>query len=173
MNKNIIAFIAVPALLLLSNASNANSETQDQQGFSTQEQSEYGRRGNQRGPNMEQKLQMLTEKLSLTTEQQAQIKALFERQQATRKASGEQRKALHEAVRALDPNAANYTEKLAEVKRQAGVSAGNKIQKMMSTRQAMQQILTPEQQELMKQMKGGKRGKRDLQGEEPTADATS
>ena len=172
MNKNIITFIAVPAMLLLSTHSTANSEEQNQQGFSAQQQSEFGRPDNQRGANMEQKLQMLTEKLSLTTEQQAEIKALFEKQQETRKAYGEQRKALHQAIRNLDANAADYAEKLAAVKQQAGLSAGNKIQQMMSTRQAMQEILTPEQQELMKQMKGEKRGKRDRQGEEP-ADATS
>ena len=85
MNKNIITFIAVPTMLLISTLSTANSEEQNQQGFSSQQQSEFGHRGNQRGPNMEKKLQMLTEKLSLTTEQQAQIKALFEKQQETRK----------------------------------------------------------------------------------------
>ncbi|MCJ8299548.1 MAG: Spy/CpxP family protein refolding chaperone [Pseudomonadales bacterium] len=172
MNNNIITFIAAPAMLLLSTLSTANSEEQNQQGFSGEQQSEFGRRDNQRGPDMEQKLQMLTKKLSLTTDQQTQIKALFEKQQETRKASGEQRQALHQAIRNLDVNAADYAEKLAAVKQQAGLSAGNKIQQMMSTRQAMQEILTPEQQELMKQMKGEKRGKRDRQGADP-ADATS
>ncbi|EPJ49884.1 MAG: hypothetical protein OFPI_22030 [Osedax symbiont Rs2] len=172
MNNNLIAFIAVPAMLLLSTASNANSEEQNQPGFTTQEQPEFSRRNNQRGPNMEQKLQMLTEKLSLTSAQQAEIKALFEKQQQTREASGEQRKALHQSIRDLDANAPDYAQKLAAVKQQAGLSAGNKIQQMISTRQAMQKILTPEQQELMKQMRGEKRGKRGSHTEEP-ADATS
>ena len=95
----------------------------------------------------------MTEKLALTEQQQIDIKALFEKQKIASDAGKDSRRALHEALRNLDVNAADYDQQLTAIKEQAGLKAQGKIDNMMAMKRGMAAILTPEQLEKMQQMK--------------------
>jgi len=142
MKNKTIALIAVPALIAISTFSLANSESKE--GCDNkQENSE--KRANHGTRNPERMLEKLTEKLTLSEQQQTAVKSLFEKQQSVFSAGKESRTALHDAVRNLDINAADYAEQLVKVKEQAGLRAQNKIDNLMAIKQGMAQILTPEQ----------------------------
>lgn len=159
MKNQTIAYITLPALLLMSSLSivNVNADTNN---LAEGEESSEGKqhRGQKHARKSQKKFAMLTEKLELSESQQTQIKALFEAQQAARQSSGNGRKALHQAIRNLDVNAADYTEKLAAIKQQAGLAAGGKIDAMMAMQQSMQKILSAEQFEKLQTLKSDKRG---------------
>jgi Spy/CpxP family protein refolding chaperone len=142
MKNKTIALLAVPALIAISTFSIANSESKAGCD-SKQENSE--KRANHSARNPERMLEKLTEKLALSEQQQTAIKSLFEKQQSVFNAAKESRTALHDAVRNLDINTADYAEQLTKVKEQAGLRAQNKIDNLMAIKQGMTQILTAEQ----------------------------
>jgi Spy/CpxP family protein refolding chaperone len=152
MKNKAIAFLAIPTMVLLSSFNFANADdTNATKTDGAKHQSEKG--GKHRGPSIEKKVQKLTNVLELSEAQQTQITTLFEKQKTAHKAGAEQRKSLHEAIRAIDVNAADYTAKLAQVKQQAGLQAQNKVENMLTAKQEMQQILTPEQFSKFEEMK--------------------
>jgi len=155
MKNKTIALLAVPALIAISTFSIANSDSKE--GY--QNNHEQGEKRGKRGyRNPERMLEKLTEKLGLSEQQQTDIKALFAKQKTVRDAGKDSRKALHDAVRNLDINAADYADQLAKVKAQAGLSAETKIANKMAMKQAMADILTPEQLKQLEEisMKKGK-----------------
>jgi len=142
MKNKTIALIAVPTLIAISTFSLANTE--DKEGCESKQ--EYSEKRDNRGTRSpDRMLEKLTEKLTLSEQQQTAVKSLFEKQQAVFGSGKESRTALHDAVRNLDINAADYAEQLAKVKEQAGLRAQNKIDNLMAIKQGMAQILTPEQ----------------------------
>ncbi len=159
MKNKAIAFLAIPTMALLSSFNFANADdTSTIKTDGAKQHSEKG--GKHRGPSIEKKVQRLTKVLELSEAQQTQITALFEKQKAAHKAGAEQRKSLHDAIRAIDVNAADYTAKLAQVKQQAGLEAQNKVEKMLTAKQEMQKILTPEQFSKFEEIKAKMKMKR-------------
>ncbi|MFT5706979.1 MAG: Spy/CpxP family protein refolding chaperone [Oceanospirillaceae bacterium] len=155
-----IALIAIPAFILATSFSAVQAQEKKSgygknnhcQHTDVNEASKKGERGN----NPERKLAKLTKKLNLTDDQQSKLKTLFSQQQEIRKAKSAQRTALHQSIRDLDTNAADYSSKLADVKQQAGLAAQGKIDSMMSMRQKMQDILTADQLKKMQDMQSGR-----------------
>ncbi|MEH6444939.1 MAG: Spy/CpxP family protein refolding chaperone [Oceanospirillaceae bacterium] len=158
--KNIV-LLAIPAFVLATSFSAVQAQ-EKKSGYSenghcqytdTNEAGQHGKNG-KRGHNSDRKLAKLTKKLNLTDDQQSQLKVLFSEQKESRMAKSAQRKALHQSIRDLDVNAADYSTKLATVKQQAGLAAQSKIDSIMSMRQKMQVILTAEQLDKMQEMHG-------------------
>jgi len=142
MKNKTIALIAVPALIAISTFSLANSESRE----SCDSKQEYSeKRVNYGARSPARMLEKLTEKLTLSEQQQTAVKSLFEKQQSVFDPGKESRTALHDAVRNLDINATDYTEQLVKVKEQASLRAQNKIDNLMAIKQGMAQILTLEQ----------------------------
>ena len=161
-----IAMLSLPAIFLAGTFTSLQVQAQD----NDQKKGHRYEQGN-KGQHSERMLKRLSKKLDLTEQQQTDLKALFDSKKDASEGKRESRQALHEAVRNLDPNAADYAAKLAQVKQQAGLAAQNKIDSMMEMRQGLQKILTPEQFTKMQTLKNkrgehGKRGKHGKGGEQ-------
>jgi Spy/CpxP family protein refolding chaperone len=163
MKNKTIAFITLPALLLICSfsISNANAETTNFVKTEESSISKQERRSEHSAKKSRKKFQKLYQKLNLTEQQQTQVKALFKEQKTARQTSGASRKSLSKSVRSLDLNAPDYAEKLAVVKQQAGRAARGKIDAMMAMQQSMQKILTAEQFQKLQTLKLDTHGKRD------------
>ena len=157
MKTKIIALLAIPALIAISTFSLAQSD-QEQSGWDKKHSADGQYKNHHGRRNPQQMLKKMTEKLALTEQQQIDIKALFEKQKMASDAGKDSRKALHEALRNLDVNAADYDQQLTAIKEQAGLKAQGKIDNMMAIKRGLAAILTPEQLEKMQQMKMNKPG---------------
>lgn len=153
MNKKTFAFITIPALILASTISIAHARDNNQGYDEYASHSEGKHQGKFSKKKAEKKLKYLTKKLALSDQQVADIKALFAEQQSGREATMEKRKALHTAIRELDPNAADYTSALAKVKSEASLAAQDRIDNMVTAKQKISAILTPEQLKKFEEMK--------------------
>ncbi len=104
------------------------------------------------------KLDFLTEKLALNPAQESQLKELFAKGPSSKSQLFSQRKDLHQAIRDLDVSSADYPTELAALKQQAAVIAHSKIDSMLTMRQSIQAILTPEQYQKMQEMRSNRDG---------------
>lgn len=107
---------------------------------------------------VKKRLDRLTTKLELSEDQKVQMQVVLESQISIMKPLREQKRALRESLRNLDPTANTYDEELArlafeksELTRQMVLARGQK-------RKNMAAILTPEQQAKMKQLREKRRG---------------
>jgi Spy/CpxP family protein refolding chaperone len=160
-----IAMLSLPAIFLAGTFGSLQVQAQD----NDHKKGHRYEQGN-KGEHSERMLKRLSKKLDLTEQQQTDLKALFDNKKEASEGKHASRQALHDAVRNLDPSAADYASKLAQVKQQAGLAAQNKIDNMMEMRQSLQSILTPEQFTKMqafkeKRSEHGKRGKHGKRGE--------
>lgn len=140
MKKKTIALFAVPAFILASTV--GITQVANASGFSGDcERSEHRGKKHHDG----KRLERLAKKLDLSDVQQTQMKALFEQQKASREGKSDERKAIHQALRDLDVNAADFDTKLAAVKEKAKLQAVSRIDSKVFMKQKMSEILTAEQ----------------------------
>jgi len=96
----------------------------------------------------EKQLERMTEKMALTTDQQAAIKALW--QQQTRP----ERSAMpHKGLQGLDPNAKDYARQVQQHIEQAQQQMARHMQARADHKAALYDILTPEQEQKLEQMR--------------------
>ncbi len=156
-----IVLIAIPALILATS-------------FSALHADEDGDKFNHNGPfnhqgmgkhfagkfqhNAAGKLDLLKKKLALNPAQESKLKKLFAESTSSKSQLFSQRKDLHQAIRDIDVSNADYPTKLAALKQQATVIAHSKIDTMLTMRQSIQAILTPEQYQKMQDMGSNRDG---------------
>lgn len=99
----------------------------------------------------ERRMDKMTRYLELTDEQVTQLKALFEQHNAG-KAEGASPKALHQAMRELDPADSDYQNKVNELIGSAQKQMAERMQARATMRQQIYQLLTPEQRSKLEQM---------------------
>ena len=115
-----------------------------------------------RGPNIEQRLERMSDKLDLTQAQQDEIRTIFEANKAEAQAQREEVKAVHKALaEAIEGGADNDT--IAELAIDAHTlrTQGRELRK--DVRKQVGEVLTPEQKEILKAQRaerGEKAGKR-------------
>ncbi len=108
---------------------------------------------------MEKRLNRMATKLGLSNEQKTKVQALKQNSRNEIKPLRNEQRALRKEIRQLDPNANDYTAKLAdaanrqaELTRQMIIAKGNK-------RQQMATILTPEQLAKKKEMRSNRKAR--------------
>lgn len=109
----------------------------------------------------ERRMEKMKRYLELTDDQVTQLKALFEEHKSG-KAEGASPKALHQAMRDLDPTDSDYQNKVNELITSAQKQMAERMQARATMRQQVYQILTPEQRikmELMEDMRHSMRDK--------------
>jgi len=101
----------------------------------------------------------MSSKLGLSETQKTQMQSLMQNQRNLMKPLRNEKQGLRKEMKALDPTAADYPAKLADIAnrkaelvRQMTMARGNK-------RQQMAQILTPEQRAMKQQMREQRRAK--------------
>lgn len=106
------------------------------------------------------KVKLLTKKLDLTSEQVVQVEQFRQELLKPKAEMKEQRKAIRDQLHALDINAANYEDQLAEIAASAGQHASEAATNRIMFKGKMKRILTSEQQEKLAKM-SEKRHKRE------------
>jgi len=97
---------------------------------------------------MEKRLDRMADRLQLTEDQQAAIKALWDKREKP------ERPAMPgEGLRSLDPNAEDYAEQVQKHIEQAQERIAERIQAQAEYKAALYEILTPEQEEKLEQMR--------------------
>lgn len=114
---------------------------------------------------MQKKMERMTEKLGLSAEQSERMKAAMKSKHESMKGFREQKRALHESMRNLDPTAADFDTQLealanqkAELTRQMTIAKGKQ-------RQTMANILNKEQRDKMQQMRTERKARYHNRGE--------
>jgi len=107
---------------------------------------------------MQKRLDRMAGKLDLNDAQKQQLKALFDNKQANRESKKAERDALQEQMSQLDPTADDYDQKLADFANTKSELVRQKTIAKGEMRKQMAQILTPEQQAKMKEMRKGRKG---------------
>ena len=107
---------------------------------------------------MQKRLDRMAEKLGLNDAQKQKVKALKENKRNSMKPLREQGKALREQMAQLDPRASDYDQKLAEIANTRAELTRSKTMTKGDIRKQMAQILTPEQQAKMKEMRKNRKG---------------
>lgn len=152
--RNFLIGSAVAGIVALSSIAYAGPSCKHGGGkhgeYSAEQKAEY----------MQKRLDRMATKLGLSETQKTQVQALMQNHRNTMKPLRDEKRALREEMKALDPVATDYADKLAgianrkgELESQITIANGNK-------RQQMAQILTPEQQSKMKEMRMSRKGKR-------------
>jgi len=95
----------------------------------------------------EKRLERMTEKLALTTEQQDAVKALWQQQDAP------DRSATPQGLQGLNPNADDYTQQVQQHIKQAQQRLAQHLQARADHKAALYEILTPEQEQKLEQMR--------------------
>lgn len=105
-------------------------------------------RDNRQEQRAEKRLERMSEKLALTPDQQAAIKTLW--QQQTRP----ERSAMpHKGLQGLDPNAEDYGRQVQQHIEQAQQQMAQRLQARADHKAALYDILTPEQEQKLEQMR--------------------
>ncbi|ANG61085.1 hypothetical protein A8C75_00520 [Marinobacterium aestuarii] len=99
----------------------------------------------------EKRLEHMSEKLGLSEEQRAQMKELMAAP-ADRKADRDEKRDLQRQIRELDTAAADYNQRLDGLIEQAQQQLGEQIRERQAKHQAMQNILTDEQETKLAEM---------------------
>lgn len=90
-------------------------------------------------------LERMSKRLELSDEQQVAMKTLFADQKEQRQTMRSEMQSFHQAMRNLDPAAADYDTNLTEAKRIAADLAVNKVDQKISMKTELSKILTAEQ----------------------------
>jgi len=110
--------------------------------------------GDRQEKRMEKRLERMADKLELTDDQQAAIKALWEKQEKPEKSEKPRRPAMPgEGLRSLDPNAEDYAEQVQKHIEQAQERIAQRMQAQAEYKAALYDILTPEQEETLEKMR--------------------
>ena len=118
-----------------------------------------GKHGGERSAeHMQKRLDHMAQELGLSDAQKQQVKALFENKRNNMKPQHEERKALHERMAQLDPTASDYDQKLAEIANTKSELSRQRTISKGQTRKQMAQILTPEQQVKLKELRKNRKG---------------
>ena len=131
-----------------------------------------GKKSGKRGGNM---MKRMAKKLSLTEDQQAQIKTLRESQKELSQALRAEKKALYTEIKALDTTSADYDSEVAVLADKKAIVDRKSFIQRSTARQQFEAVLTAEQRTMMKEMKesrkdrskgkrGGKRGSKHSSG---------
>lgn len=99
----------------------------------------------------ERRLEQMQRYLELSDAQAAQLKTLFE-QHKSEKEEGASPKALHQAMRDLDPTDSDYQNKVNKLIENAQKQMAERMQARATLRQQVYQLLTPEQRSKMELM---------------------
>lgn len=114
---------------------------------------------------MQKKMERMTEKLGLSAEQSEQMKAAMKSSHETMKGYRTQMQSVHESMRNLDPDAADFDTQLASLANQKGELVRQMTLAKGKKRQAMAKILSPEQRAKMKQMRAERKARYHNRGE--------
>ncbi len=163
LKRRTIALMTIPTMLLIGAFNVAHAANTQPGNWQQSKHYAENRGGSHHAMRASKKLNILSKKLALTAQQQAQIKVLFQAQRTAHKAAAGDQQPLHQALRNLDPKAADYAQKLAQVKQQAGLAASQKIDDMLAMQQSMKKILTAEQLLKMQEMRAAGKGRRGVQ----------
>ena len=90
-------------------------------------------------------VERMSKRLELSDEQQVSMKKLFDDKKAQHQTMRTEMQSFHQAMRTLDPAAADYDKNLAEAKRIAADLAVNKVDQKVSMKAELSKILTAEQ----------------------------
>ena len=108
---------------------------------------------------MQKRMERMSSKLGLTDNQKTQVQTLIQNHRNTMKPLRNEKRALRQEMKNLDPAATDYSAKLADVANrkaelvsQITLANGNKRQKMA-------QILTPEQRTKMQEMRANRKSR--------------
>jgi len=107
---------------------------------------------------MEKRFDRMGAKLGLSDEQKEQMKSFRENKKNSMRSLRDQKKSLREQMRQLDPKADDYDQKLAEIANTKAELTRSMTIARGESRKQMAQILTPEQQEKMQEMRKYKKG---------------
>lgn len=108
---------------------------------------------------MQKRLDRMGEKLSLTDDQKAKLKAVFESRATNAQAQREKMQAVRTGMQALDPSATDYEQKLKELAAQKAALMEQRMVNRGMQKQQISTILTEEQRTKMKEMRGKRGGK--------------
>ncbi|WP_293267549.1 Spy/CpxP family protein refolding chaperone [Neptunomonas sp.] len=158
MKKLTVTLLAIPALL----AGTAVFAGMNHDGYS-----KCDRGGKMFGSDKSEKragyiAKKMSKKLGLSDTQQVQVEQLFSSKQEQRQGMYKEMQELHQATRDLDPNAADYSTRLADTKKAAADMAVSRVEQQVGMRADMAKILTAEQMAKFEEMRdkfGKGRGK--------------
>jgi len=105
----------------------------------------------------QERIERMTEQLGLSDEQRGQMQALMEKEREQRPERGEGRE-IYQKLRDLDPEAADYQQKLDDLVSQAQQQLGERIRARAAHRAAVAEILTDEQEQKLKDWQQEHRG---------------
>ncbi|PWQ96161.1 Spy/CpxP family protein refolding chaperone [Leucothrix arctica] len=114
------------------------------------------KKSGKRGGNM---MKRMTEKLSLTEDQQAQIKTLRESQKELSQALRAEKKALYTEIKALDTTSADYDSEVAALADKKAMVDRKAFIQRSTARQQFEAVLTAEQRVTMKEMKESRKNR--------------
>jgi Spy/CpxP family protein refolding chaperone len=109
---------------------------------------------------MQKRLDRMSAKLGLSETQKTQVQALMQNHRNTMKPLRDEKRALRQEMKNLDPAATDYAEKLAGVANRKGALESQITLAKGNKRQQMAQILTPEQRAKMQEMRAKHKGMR-------------
>ena len=116
----------------------------------------------------------MSQHLSLDETQKASVTSIFERGRPAQQALRERSKKHHEAMKALDPKAANYSTRAQALADEAGTLARDRVLQRTQLNAELATVLSAEQMSKMKERKGrGHRGGGHRKGPKPAPEAAS
>lgn len=104
-----------------------------------------------------ERMDRMAEKLGLSDAQKKEVEAVFESSRDKMRESHEQMRDLRKQMHALDPSEGNYMKEVSKLARRTGELMENQIIERARTRQAVHQVLTPEQRETAKKLREERR----------------
>ena len=115
----------------------------------------------------------MSKHLSLDEAQKASVTSIFERNRPAQQALRERSKAHHEAMKALDPKAANYSTRAQALADEAGTLARDRVLQRTQLDAELATVLSAEQMSKMRERKG--RGHRGMhrKGPKPAPESAS
>ena len=170
MRKAILVTLLASTLGLGAAAAQADNHNSEKKGHGNAKHEggkHHGMKGGKRGGHM---MKRMAQKLSLTEDQQAQIKTLRENQKELSQALRAEKKALYTEIKALDTTSADYDSEVAVLADKKAIVDRKEFIQRSTARQQFESVLTAEQRVTMKEMKesrkdrsgkgkrGGKRG---------------
>lgn len=152
MKTRAIALISVPVLLTAATLSFAEKPFDGKRCDGERGGMMEHRGEGRHGMDAEKRLEKLSRKLDLNDQQKAELKTAFEQRQSAHQAHRDDMRSLHEQLRTLDPAAADYANKVADIKQKAGQLASEKIDMKLAMQSDLERVLTEEQKQMFAQM---------------------
>lgn len=107
----------------------------------------------------EQRLEHMVKKLDLTEQQKQELSGIQEANKASMRKAMESRKALHQAMMALDPSAPDYQKKLKSLADKAAQQARAMVRNKGEQKAELYAVLTPEQEKKFEAMQSKRQEK--------------